>query len=51
MAKDRISIPFSGGGLMRYSDEFKSKLQLKPAHVIILIVLVLIFEILLHTLY
>ncbi|MEA3329116.1 MAG: preprotein translocase subunit Sec61beta [Nanoarchaeota archaeon] len=35
MAKDQgISMPGVFGGLMRYSDEYKSKLMLKPEHVI-----------------
>ena len=51
MAKNNISLPASGGGLMRYSDEFKSKLQIKPAHVVILIAVVIILEILLRSMY
>ncbi len=48
MAKNQISLPASGGGLMRYSDEFKSKLQIKPMHIIIAIVLTILIEILLR---
>ncbi len=40
MADDgKINMPSGMGGLMRYFDEYKSKLQLKPTHVVILIVL------------
>ena len=48
MAEDKISLPSSGGGLVRYFDEFKSKIALKPEVVMILIGLVVILEIILH---
>ena len=49
MARDnKVSMPQGMGGLMRYFDEYKSRFQLQPGHVIILIVLVIIIEILLH---
>ena len=45
---DRISMPGSYGGLVRYYDEYKSKIQIKPAHVIAIIVLVVVLEIALN---
>lgn len=49
MARDnRISMPGAYGGLVRYYDEYRSKLQVKPAHVIVAIVLVVLFEIALN---
>ena len=49
MAKDnKIQMPTSGGGLMRYSDGTKSKFQFKPEHVILLVVIVIIIQIILH---
>jgi len=48
MAKDRINMPMSGAGLTRYFDDYKSKIEIKPGHVIILIAVVLILEIILH---
>lgn len=49
MAKDdRISMPGSYGGLVRYYDEYKSKLQIKPAHVIALIIIVVVGEFILR---
>ena len=48
MAQDRVSMPSSMGGLVRYFDEYKSKFELKPGHVVILIVIVILIEILLH---
>ena len=48
MAKDRIQMPSSMGGLIRYFDEYKSKIELKPGHVIVITILVIIVIILLH---
>ncbi|MFC1727867.1 preprotein translocase subunit Sec61beta [Nanoarchaeota archaeon] len=48
MAKDKINMPQSMGGLIRYFDEYKSRLEIKPGHVILLVILVIIFEIILH---
>ncbi len=49
MASDKISMPSSTAGITRYFDDYKSKLEFKPGHVIILIVAIIIIEILLHT--
>lgn len=49
MAQDKIQMPQSGGGLIRYSDEVKSKIVMSPATVIILILVVIFIEVLLHT--
>jgi preprotein translocase subunit Sec61beta len=43
MASQGINMPSGYGGLMRYSEEYKSKLMIKPSHVIIFIVLILAF--------
>ena len=49
MAKDnKIQMPTSGGGLVRYSDSSKSKYQFKPEHVILLVVIVILIQIFLH---
>ena len=50
MAAPQLHVPSSGGGLVRYFDEYKSKIQIKPEFIILLIVLVVIFEILLRVL-
>lgn len=50
MAKDnRIRMPSSGAGITQYYDVQKSAIQLKPAHVIVLIILVIIIEVFLYT--
>ena len=41
-------MPSSMGGLVRYFDEYKSKFELKPGHVVILVVIVILIEIFLH---
>lgn len=45
---DRVSMPGSYGGLVRYYDEYKSKFQIKPAHVVALIIIVVVAEIALN---
>ena len=39
----KINMPAGFGGLMRYNEEYKSKIMLDPKHVIILIILAIIF--------
>ena len=48
MAENRVQMPSSGGGLVRYFDDYKSKIEFKPEHVLIFIVLVVIAEIILQ---
>jgi preprotein translocase subunit Sec61beta len=45
---DKIQMPSSGAGLMRYFDDYKSKFELKPTHVVLLAVLIIIVVIILH---
>jgi len=47
MAKNNINLPGGYGGLVRYGEEYESKLMLKPEHVIIMIAIVIIFVIIL----
>lgn len=49
MAKDdRVHMPSGMGGLVRYFDEYKSKVTFKPGHVIIIIVAIILIVVLLH---
>jgi preprotein translocase subunit Sec61beta len=48
MADNKVSMPSGMGGLVRYFDEYKSKFRLKPGHVIVIVVIVILIEILLH---
>ena len=45
MADNSINMPSGFGGLTRFSEEYKSKFNLKPTHVIAFIILILIFRI------
>ncbi|MBL7100951.1 MAG: preprotein translocase subunit Sec61beta [Nanoarchaeota archaeon] len=45
---EKIQMPSSGGGLVRYFDDYKSKIEIKPIFVVGFIILVIVFEIYLH---
>lgn len=45
MADNKINIPGGMGGLMRYDDEYDSKIMLKPGHVIVFVVAVIVLVI------
>jgi len=49
MAQDRINMPSGMGGLVRYFDEYKSKIEFKPGHIIVLCIVVILIMILLYT--
>ena len=52
MAKDKgVSMASSFGGLTRFSDEYGSKFNLKPTHVIAFIILLIAFRIFLGIFY
>ncbi|MBN2458811.1 preprotein translocase subunit Sec61beta [Candidatus Woesearchaeota archaeon] len=46
--QDKIQMPSSGAGITRYFDDYKSKIEFRPEHVIIMVVLVIIIVIALH---
>jgi len=45
MADNKINMPAGFGGLTRFSEEYSSIFNLKPTHVIIFIVLIVLFRI------
>ena len=49
MAQDKISMPSGMGGLVRYFDEYQSKIKFKPGHIIVLCVVVIVIMIFLYT--
>jgi preprotein translocase subunit Sec61beta len=49
MSQDKMRMPSGMGGLVRYFDEYKSKLEFKPGHIIIMILAVIILMIILYT--
>jgi len=48
MAGDKISMPSGMGGLVRYFDEYKSKIEFKPGHIIVLCVIVMALMVFLY---
>ncbi len=51
MANQNIQMPAGFGGLMRFSEEYKSKIMLKPAHIVIFVIAVIVFRIVLEFIY
>ncbi len=45
MADNKIHMPSGYGGLMRFEEEYESKIMLKPTHVIAFVILILAFRI------
>jgi len=45
MAETGVSLPGGFGGLMRFNEEFPSIFNLKPMHVILFVILIIIFRI------
>ena len=41
MADNKINMPAGFGGLMRFTEEYESKFNLKPTHVIVFIILII----------
>lgn len=50
MADNRIEIPRGSGGIVRYFEDYKSKIEFSPYWVIAVILLVVIVEFVLHKL-
>ena len=42
-------MPSGMGGLMRYFDEYKSRIRIKPGHIIIMCVAVIVIMVFLYT--
>ena len=45
---DKIQMPSGMGGLVRYFDEYKSKITFKPGHVVVMCIVVIIIMLILH---
>jgi preprotein translocase subunit Sec61beta len=48
MSQNRISMPASTAGVQRYFEESKTQVQLKPGHVVLLAVVIMLITIILH---
>lgn len=46
---DRVNMPSGMGGLVRYFDDYKSKIEFQPGHIVVLIVIIMILVILLES--
>lgn len=50
MAKsNKVSMPSSTAGITRFFDGYKSKIEFKPGHLVVMIIVVIIIEFLLHS--
>ena len=49
MADEKVSMPSGIGGLVRYFDEYKSKIKFKPGFIVILVIIVIVIELILHS--
>lgn len=49
--KDKIYMPMGTGGLLRYPEEEKEVIKLKPKHVIGIVIGIAVFEIILKLLF
>lgn len=45
MADSGINVPSGFGGLVKFKEEYKSKFNLKPTHIIVFIILIVLFRI------
>lgn len=41
MAEEKIRMPASFGGLTRYFEDYKSKIEIKPEYVILMIIVII----------
>ena len=48
MVDNRINMPSGMGGLVRYFDEYKSKIKFKPGHIIVLCIVVIAIMVFLY---
>jgi len=45
MANSAVNVPSGFGGLTRFKEEYNSKFNIKPIHVAIFVILILVFRI------
>ena len=48
MAQDKISMPSGMGGLVRYFDEYRSKIEFKPGHIVVICIIIIVIMMALH---
>ncbi len=47
MADNNINIPSGFGGLVKFKEEYESKFNLKPIHVVVFVILIVAFRVVL----
>ena len=45
---NKVTMPSSTAGITRYFDEYKSKISIKPGHVIVIALIIMLIIIFLH---
>jgi len=45
MAGNEVNVPSGSGGLVKFKEEYSSKFNLKPAHVVIFVLLLVVFRV------
>jgi preprotein translocase subunit Sec61beta len=45
MADNAVNIPSGFGGLVKFKEEYESKFNLKPVHVVVFVILIVVFRI------
>lgn len=45
MADSGMNVPSGMGGLVKFKEEYESKFNLKPTHVVIFVILIVVFRI------
>ena len=45
---NKVNLPSGMGGLTRYFDDYTSRVELKPGHIVILSIVVMVLIIILH---
>ena len=49
MAKqNKVNMPMGGAGITRYFDDYKSKIEFKPGHIIFMALVVILIVLMLH---
>ncbi|MBU0756448.1 MAG: preprotein translocase subunit Sec61beta [Nanoarchaeota archaeon] len=45
---NKVNLPSSGAGITRYFEDYKSKIEFNPGHIIVLAVIVVLLVMILH---
>jgi preprotein translocase subunit Sec61beta len=45
MSQNKINVPSGFGGLINYGEEYESRFKIKPEHVVLFVVVVIVFVI------